>query len=128
MAKTNSLKEAPYRIVKRYEGPGDIPTSTHEELVSYAGYGDIEWRPNTEFYAELELIGSERGRSSVVFKYRDVKTSIVYPLFVTSAEDILRRAVVKNGRVSGTWRVAKKGQNYGLELIEPLESGAEQAV
>lgn len=121
MAKTNSLREAPYRTVKRYEGPGDIPTSTHVELVSYDGYGDIEWRPNSEFYAELELIGSSRGRSSVVFRYRDVKTGIFYPLFVSSVEDILRRASVKNGRVTGLWRVAKKGQNYGLELMETVE-------
>jgi hypothetical protein len=122
MAKTNNLKEAPYRKSIRYfdvAGNRTEEAQLHDELLSYAGYGDVEWRPNDDFYAELELIDSSRGRSSVVFNYRDVKTGIHYPLFVTSVEDILRRGTVKNGRVSGYWHVVKKGQNYGLHLVTP---------
>lgn len=39
-----------------------------------------------------------------------------------SNENVLRRATVRLGRVSGYWWVVKKGRNYGLELMEPEES------
>lgn len=119
MAKTNNLKTAPYR--PKREGAVD----GRDELLSYAGYGTVEWRPNNEFHAELEIVNVSRGRSSVVFNYRDVKTGTIYPLFASSIEDVLRRATVRNGRVSGYWWVVKKGQNYGLELVEPEESRGE---
>lgn len=116
MAKTNNLKTAPYRP-KREDA-----VDSHDELLSCTNYGAVEWRPNSEFFAELEIVNVSRGRSSVVFNYRDVKTGTIYPLFASSIEDVLRRATVRRGRVSGYWWVVKKGRNYGLELMEPEES------
>jgi len=126
MVKKNNLKEAPYEKVITYwdraEGSStDTPRLKHVVLASYVyPSAEIDWRPNDPFEATLELVHSSRGRSSVVFIYRDIATDIHYPLFVSSVDSMLRHATIKAGRVTGVWQVAKRGQNYGLEMLESV--------
>jgi hypothetical protein len=127
VAKSKGLLEAPYRRVVSYVDAngvhGNTPFYQHDELMSYVFNDQLaDWRPNEPFEAELELVRSERGRSSVVFVYRDTATNIHYPLFVSSVEAMLRSCVISNGRVRAVWKVAKRGSNYGLDLYGPAES------
>jgi len=128
MGRKNTLAEAPYKEVITYVDEagnhGNTPRYLHHELVSYVNPGStVEWRPNVPFVAELELVRSARGRSSVTFIYRDVVSGIHYPLFVSAVEDVLRNCAIANGRVTGSWWVVKRGTNYGLELQEAAVSG-----
>lgn len=124
MAK-NSLKEAPYiKIYSYQDAAGNSTNVGHFDYETLAGYvypgNDVEWRPNDPFEATLELVHSSRGRSSAVYIYRDIATNIRYPLFISSVEFMLRHATIKAGQVTGVWQVVKRGQNYGLDMLEAL--------
>jgi len=124
MAK-NNLKEAPYIKIYSYRDAAGNSTNVghfdYEMLASYVYPGnDVEWRPNDPFEATLELVHSSRGRSSAVYIYRDIATNIRYPLFLSSVEFMLRHATIKAGQVTGVWQVVKRGQNYGLDMLEAL--------
>lgn len=128
MAKAKGLLQAPYRAVFSYidehGNHGNTRFYKHDELVSYVmDENEVDWRSNEPFEAELELVGSGRGRSSVTFEYRDTATDVHYSLFVSSVEAMLRRCTIRNGKVRAVWRVAKRGTNYGLDLYDVIELG-----
>lgn len=109
------------------------------ELLHYASEytTDVEWRGNEPFEAELRLEGIVRGRSSAYAVWLDYEAARQadqiddpdlapavprYPLFLTDLVELLRhKGIRKGGRVAGTWRVVKRGQNYGLALVPPPE-------
>lgn len=116
MTKRNSLKEAPYAKRVAYVGDGHL-VDLGWELQEYAGYGDIEWRPNEPFEATLLLVNYERGRSAARFIWEDSTTSTRYPMFMSGMVDLVKGHRIEKGAATATWIVVKRGQNYGLEAL-----------
>lgn len=107
-ARKNSLEQAPY-------------SKTDGRLLDYTGHGawaaqHVEWRPNDPFEATLVLTGTERGRSSAVFVWRNVAGG-TYRMFLTDMLEVAQTlGVEQGGRVTAMWKVRKRGTNYGLAL------------
>lgn len=82
-----------------------------------------EWRGNEPFEATLRLTGTERGRSAAFFRWEDVETGRVWPMFITDVSQLIHLAVhiEPGGVISGKWFVVKRGQNYGLAMASPTE-------
>jgi hypothetical protein len=119
MAKTNSLKRAPYQRRFRHENGQKIHIGF--QLMEYAGYAPdgIDWRPNVPFRATLELRGYERGRSAARSIWYDQTTNTEYPMFMTSMVELAMESTIVQGRTNFLeWIVVKRGQNYGIEKYE----------
>jgi len=124
MTRKNSLVEAPY--FKRFiyidaDGKStNTPNYLGDALADYVSpvATNIEWRPNVPFEAELRLTTYGRGRSAVSFIFEDVSTGIQYSMFVSDFTEVVLKKDLKQGAVSGTWWVVKRGKNYGLALCE----------
>lgn len=78
---------------------------------------DIEWRDNTPFTATMELTSFGRGMSSARFHFVDHEGH-TYEMFMKDMEDLFLRGNIERGVVTGTWRICKRGQNYGLQFVE----------
>lgn len=89
--------------------------------------GHDEERENIPFKETFKIIYFSRGCSSAKMHLRRVKdvkkydeglTSKVhdYEVFLIDSIAVINSAV--NGIVSGTWVFVKRGQNYGIKLIE----------
>lgn len=115
MTKRNSLKEAPY--ARRWKYVGNSPVDLGWELMEYAAYKEIEWRPNDPFETTLVLVGQERGRSAARFIWEDPTTQTRYPMFMSGMLDLVKNHTIIKGIVTATWIVVKRGQNYGLEAV-----------
>lgn len=84
------------------------------------------WRPNNAFDATLKYVGTERGRSAAFFRWEDVNTGAIYPMFITDVGHLLLQArkIEPGGVVSGRWFAVKRGKNYGI-TPEGAQSGPE---
>lgn len=91
------------------------------DLLSYpmTSYDYFEWRDVTnpvDLTLEIDTYG--RGRSSALFFWRDVKTKAQYPMFISDMFSLLKSGRINGKVVSGTFKVIKKGANYGIQLVE----------
>lgn len=75
----------------------------------------LEWREVRPFEATLQLEDYGRGRSAAYFHWKD-EQGHGYPMFLKDFVETLLALDSKRGQVKGTWRVVKRGQNYGLAL------------
>lgn len=95
-----------------------IPFDEDGEMMSYPdSYKKITWKDNFEFEATLEYAGYERGRSSTILIFRDIKTDKEYSMFMSDFDHVvpyLKDGFLYNKRFTFT----KKGQNYGLKMID----------
>lgn len=112
MAKKNSLKLVPYGT--RWND------GEHRSLLEYVGgwEKDVEWLPNTPFWARLRIKNLERGRSAARFWFLDLDTGTQYPFFGQGLVDMLTKVRMIEGVVEGKWIAVKRGANYGIELYE----------
>jgi hypothetical protein len=74
------------------------------------------WRANDSFTATLKLIGTQRGRSAAYFRWQDVATGAIYPMFLTDASRLMMigRSIDEGGVATGSWYVVKRGHHYGI--------------
>lgn len=108
MTKKNSLEHAPYLVDQ----------AGRTRLLEYDPYGPgADWRPNDPFEATLVLVDYERGRSAARFVWHDQQTDTRYPMFMSGMLDLVKNHSLHKGRVTATWQVVKRGQNYGLEAL-----------
>lgn len=108
MAKTNSLKVAPY-----YKNTGHLA----EWAASYSEHL-YDWQPNEPFEVNrMDIVSMERGQSAARFILEDMSTGIRYPMFMSSMLALVKGASILFGEVwDAQWIVVKKGANYGIEL------------
>ena len=79
------------------------------------GYSQCkDWREPFEFEANLEFQGYRRGRSAAYFEFKDLKSNLLYTVFLTDFEAIVQHMVC--GKVKGYYEFIKRGQNYGIRL------------
>lgn len=121
MSKKNTLKEAPYARRWKYDRDGH-KEQVGWQLSSYTGYGypgdGVDWRPNEPFYASLDLVDMERGRSAARFIWNHGATRTRYPMFMAGMLNIAQNEIIHHGEAMGWWIVVKRGQNYGIERYE----------
>ena len=77
-------------------------------------YHPDEWRDNSQFFAELILMGHAKGRSSVRFHVMNAQTKECYSMGMSAFYDAIVRWGVRNKTICGTWTFRKWGNNYGL--------------
>ncbi|MGH7238777.1 MAG: hypothetical protein ACREHG_01795 [Candidatus Saccharimonadales bacterium] len=75
-----------------------------------------DWRDVGTFEETLEYVDYTRGRSSVNFIWRDVRSGREYPMFVTDLDSIMTNICV--GRLRATWEIGKRGMNYGIRIAK----------
>lgn len=114
------------------KGDYKIPFDSKGNLLAYArGYGDEIWKDNDVITAELEFVGFRRGRSAAhaVFKQNSRggkkrgKKGARYTMFLTDLSDAIPYMI--RSYLSGYFRFQKRGQNYGIKYIPPLDRLAE---
>jgi hypothetical protein len=81
---------------------------------------NIQWVPaDYTFCAQLHLDSAQRGRSAANFRWIDRDHERSYPMFLTDMVELVKKHGVKpGGHVSGVWGVKKRGQNYGIYLLD----------
>lgn len=73
------------------------------------------WRPVEQFKATLTYDSFTRGRSAAYFLFKD-ELGRKQPMFLKEFDSVVHHLV--EGTVSGIWTVTKRGQNFGLKLVE----------
>lgn len=82
-----------------------------------------EWRDNEPFEAVIQFKGTERGRSAAFFRWENVDTGQMYPMFISDIGHMIMQGTrfEEGGTIRGRWYVVKRGQNYGIRLEDPTE-------
>ena len=102
-------------MAKTKKGSYKIPFLGKDQVV-YAGYGEYEWRENEPFIDVIEYQGYSRGRSAANFSFKSCMNGQTYNMFMTDMSDIIPH--MQKGILKGRFKFVKRGQNYGLRLLE----------
>ena len=90
-------------------------------LISWVGRDDwvTEWREVSEpFHAILQVHSYDKGRSSLLFWFRDLTArGRLYPMFMSDYFNCFMAHKFDNTRLAGNFQVVKKGANYGIQLV-----------
>ena len=82
---------------------------------------DTIWKENYEFEDILIITGMSRGRSAANFNLQSTVNGKNYNLFMTDIVDLIQKATINKGEIKGKWTFVKRGNNYGIKLIEIIE-------
>lgn len=99
---------------------GKIPFDQHGRPVPYVvGHIDkYNWRPNWRFEAHLQFQRIERGRSAAHAVYADsYDLSWEAQMFLSDLTDVICQGLAPVS-LHGTFEYVKRGQNYGIKLID----------
>lgn len=80
---------------------------------------DPEFKDNFEFEATLQL--NEQGtstRSSFKFEFQDISNGRTFRMFAPDFIKVVQQKDIHHGQVAGKWTFVKKGNKYGLKLVE----------
>lgn len=112
-------------------GNYQIPFRDNGELMDWAGglasgvqAKGVNWKDNFEFLGEVELEGIHRGRSAANFRVNVEPESSLLPDFKATMfmTDFLAAVITKGaepgGRIRGIFTFVKRGQNYGVKLVD----------
>lgn len=110
------------------KGNYQIPFDAHGNQLAYptAQYNpetrdwEIFWKDNVVFEATLAYSGFSRGRSAAGFKMKDSDGHRYY-LMMSEMDRIMALGGWDGNKITGKWTFVKKGQNYGVQLIERAE-------
>lgn len=97
-----------------------VPFSPIGNLMHTVGEDDVpDWRPNDPFIAEMVIDWMEPGASikRVLLLRETGGDQRCFPMFVDDLLDLLRMSTVRNGVVTGKWRVKKTGRKTVLYTI-----------
>lgn len=95
-------------IRKHYDGrPEDHWTRNNSTL----------WRPADDFDAVMTLKGAHRGRSAAHLLLND-QDGHEYTMFLTDFVHAAKQGVHVGGKIAGRFEFVKRGQNYGIRLLE----------
>jgi len=81
---------------------------------------DTIWKDNYFFEATLTYDGFSRGRSAAGFDLKDEEGHLYY-LMMSEMDRIMALGGWDGNKITGKWTFVKKGQNYGITLIERAE-------
>jgi hypothetical protein len=101
-------------------GKYQVPFDSNGNLLHYAGYGQVDWRDNHPFRAQLKLDGMTSGYSAKYLKWVDINTGHRYSMFVADLIELLNERTVSKGlTMDSLWVVRKRGNNYGIVIYQP---------
>lgn len=85
----------------------------------YPNYRTIPpiWRDNFQFTDTLKVAGMSRGRSAAYFILVSETDGRRYPIFMKEMHELISMSTLVKGVVKATWTFVKRGQNYGLSLV-----------
>lgn len=113
---------------KTWQAPYDLDGNLmhYPETQRRGQWPDLEfiqpdWRDPAPFTAHLTYQGYKRGRSAAYFEWAD-EQGRTFPMFLKDLDAILRSTEVGPGGVTGTWAECKRGQNYGIQLMQDEEA------
>lgn len=86
-------------------------------IVTYEGWGDIEWRDNEPFELTLTFDCFGRGRSSALGWFKDDQGRD-WPMFLSVLHEVIPH--LKAGKIHARWTGVKRGTNYSICLLEAL--------
>jgi len=102
-------------------------TRDREEMLKYVGkiyeYNQngsdcYKWVQNHMWSDTMVLDGLERGRSAAHFIIYSEVSGKRYYMFMKDMVDMIKNHTIENGRISGCFTYAKRGQNYGIKYAE----------
>lgn len=74
-----------------------------------------EWREVVPFAKTLKYKTYARGYSAAYFIWEDADGH-TYPMFLTDLDTLLKHGYTSSA-IMGLWIVCKRGQNYGIRLV-----------
>lgn len=96
------------------------PVDKNGNMLEYVGYGSEPTgeKDIVKFTDAMQFKYYTKGRSSLRFILEDSKGN-EWSMMAQCIDDFVKRSV--NGWVLGEWIMCKRGQNYGLLLVERKE-------
>lgn len=93
-----------------------VPFNGVKRFMSYSGYrsGMSNWKRVYPFSMAFKVIGTERGRSSVIYWVADITTGLEYPLSFSDFHDLFMENEFNKGTCEEVldFTFKKKGANY----------------
>lgn len=83
-------------------------------------YGKVRYVKNHIMEMTLKFLHFSRGRSSVKAHFENIDNEQRYEMFITDIEDILLNHKFADGQITGKFVFTKRGQNYGIKLLESV--------
>lgn len=81
--------------------------------------GFSHWRSNEPFADVVKFVDIQRGRSAAYFIARSkTRPSATFCVFMTDLLHMIQSEAVRGNGVVGKFQIVKRGQNYGLRLVE----------
>jgi DNA-binding PadR family transcriptional regulator len=123
LAEVESRKrKKPYGYQVPFNARGDLLHYARAQNASWARLdtSSVDWRENEPFTATITMEKSHSGRSAKYLLWRDVDDDVQLPMFVVDLVEMIKQgATIHDGKVTATWQVRKRGQNYGLSYVGP---------
>lgn len=101
-----------------------VPFDEHGNLQSYPQRMIINgrvvesfWRDNYEFDDKLRIANISRGQSSAKFILKSDTDGREYPMFMKDMLELIQTSKISNGIVIAKWTFVKRGQNYGIKVV-----------
>jgi hypothetical protein len=93
-------------------------TVNGQEMLAYAflKYSDrnnYTCKPNTPFAATVEV--KHAAGSAVIVE--DIQTNTLYQILNSYLVELIKRDLIHNAQITGTWTVYKHGQSYAIKLL-----------
>lgn len=92
-------------------------TSWNENLQKGLEYYTTYWRSPIAFEDTLEVIGYNKGRSSMVMEMKSMNTGDVFSMFISDWWEMYSENDMPDRKITGFFIPCKKGSNFGLKFI-----------
>ena len=90
-----------------------VPKTLAPTLLQYQLERVYDWEPNTPFDATLEILNTAGSKATV----QDINTKTRYWILNSYLLELIKKDVIHQAKITGTWKVYKQGQSFGVRLI-----------
>ena len=104
------------KVSNKYQIPFDPDGNQLHYPTSWNG--TPTWKNNYSFNDSLKIERMTSGYSAKYYKAISTTTGKRFTIFVRDLIDIIEHAEIKDGVMTGTWTFVKRGQNYGVAILE----------
>jgi len=79
----------------------------------------VTWKDNFSFEDTIELLEKmSTGRSAKFFHARSLITKKTFTIFTKDLLEFAQKSIIDHGKITDTFTFCKRGQNYGLTILE----------
>lgn len=101
------------------EYTGCLPDSIQDENWNH---GRWEWKENFVFHDDMKFTGFSRGCSSAKAVFESRLDGKQYAMFLTDLADAISGERFFKDRLIGYFTFCKRGQNYGVKIVDKEEA------